>query len=142
MTNDHPPFLGVLVIIVMKILDQYFAGAVENYHRVRLKYLPKLHSYKPKTTLIKSMIAVIEVNRNIPTGTEVRHRWEYSKAQAKWLWKKRNAPKVYTYREEIRDEILENMMNNKIILVDWSEYLGQQPKNIYPAPRPTENPPS
>ena len=43
-----------------------------------------------------------------------------------------NAPKVYTYREEIRDEILENMMNNKIIFVDWSEYLVnyQQPQVI------------
>ena len=32
-----------------------------------------------------------------------------------------NAPKVYTYREEIRDEILENMMNNKILFDNGQE---------------------
>ena len=46
-------------------------GSIENYHSVRLKYLPKQIAFSPETTAIKSMIAIIETNRNIPPTTSL-----------------------------------------------------------------------
>ena len=115
-------------------------GALENYHNVRLKYLPKRIHFGRATTVIRSMLATIETNRNVITDKPDKPKMyaRYSKASAQWVLKKKSAKKDYSYRHEVVENIMNNVRIGRNEEVDMSEYIPSDlPKNIAPVPRPS-----
>ena len=116
-------------------------GSLENYHSVRLKYLPKRIGFTRATTAIKSMIAIIEVNSNIQCSDAKERKLyaAYSKAQAGWVLKKVHETKDYTYRSRIMASIQNSVSANEPIEIDMTEYIPQEmPKNMAPVPKPSK----
>ena len=54
-------------------------GALEVYHNVRLKLLPKRTSYSLNRMIVGSMVIAIEINRNLTSNK--KEFWSYSKSQ-------------------------------------------------------------
>ena len=118
-------------------------GSIENYHNVRLKYLPKRIAFSRETTAIRSMIAIIETNCNITQNTsslqEPKMYVRYSKASAKWILRKRSKEKDYTYRGEILSKIEAHFSNGTLEFADMTEYVPKNtPKNIATIPKPSK----
>ena len=117
-------------------------GSLENYHCVRLKYLPKRIGFTRATTAIKSMIAIIEVNANIGTSDENGRNLyaAYSKAQANWVLKKVHSKKDFSYRFSIVRAIQDIVTAQKPLVIDMSEYIPLDlPKNMAPIPKPDKD---
>ena len=113
--------------------------SLENYHNVRLKYLPKRISYTRASTAIKSMVAIIEVNENAAIAPGERKMYAvYSKAKAGWVLKKTHVKKDYGYRKNIMANILNRIVIQKPLSIDMTEYIPDNlPKNIAPVPKPS-----
>jgi len=117
----------------------HHTGSLENYHNVRLKYLPKRISYTRASTAIKSMVAIIEVNENAAIAPGERKMYAvYSKAKAGWVLKKTHVKKDYGYRKNIMANILNRIVIQKPLSIDMTEYIPDNlPKNIAPVPKPS-----
>ena len=116
-------------------------GSLENYHSVRLKYLPKRIHFTRETTVIRSMLVVIETNSNItehdPQNPKMYSKW--SRQSATWVMKKGYDSKDYTYRHTILNQIKANVSLGIKLDVDMSEYIPRNiPKNIAPTPKPSK----
>jgi hypothetical protein len=117
----------------------HHTGSLENYHNVRLKYLPKRISFNRATTAIKSMIAIIEVNTNIPESSAKERKMyaAYSKAQAGWGLKKTHTEKDYSYRTELMNNILKRIIAQEPLSLDMTEYVpAVLPQNLAQIPKP------
>ena len=68
----------------------FITGSPENYHSVRLKYSPKRIHFTRETTAIRSMLTVIEVNRNIRKEQSTKMYGRWSKHNAEWVLPHRN----------------------------------------------------
>ena len=85
-------------------------GALEVYHNVRLKLLPKRTSYTLLRMIIGSMLTAIEVNSNL-VGTKSKNYWKYSRSQKQYVVKKRLLKKNFGFRTEILAETMFNLEN-------------------------------
>ena len=126
---------------MMHCSDFLHTGSLENYHNVRLKYLPKRIAFSRETTVIRSMIAIIETNRNVSCKTdsaeEPKMYVRYSKATAKWILRKESQKKDYSYRHEILAKIEQNVLSGTLEKADMTEYVPENiPRNIATVPRP------
>lgn len=129
---------------MMNCSDFLHTGSLENYHSVRLKYLPKRIAFGRETTVIRSMLTIIETNKNVllnlnqnESDSPVKMYASYSKASAKWVLKKRYQKKDYSYRSELLDTVKGSIISGRPELVDMSEYIPKDlPKNMAPVPRP------
>ena len=125
---------------MMHCCEFLHTGSLENYHNVRLKYLPKRVAFTRETTVIRSMIAIIETNRNVKSTTSFekpKMYARYSKKSAKWVLRKGYKEKDYTYRDEILASIVSNIRSGENLDVNMSEYIPELlPKNMAPIPKP------
>ena len=85
-------------------------GALEVYHNVQLKLLPKRSSYTLLQMIVGGMLTAIEVNSNLE-GTEGKKYWEYSRSQQQYVAKKRLLKKNFGFRTEILAETMFNLEN-------------------------------
>ena len=107
--------------------DFRHTGHLENYHNVRLKYLPKRQHYSYHTTVINSMITAIEVNHNSPEPSAVNTSKKivsYSKAAGQWVLKKACQKKDYTYRSTIMNTSQMSRTTTKLLLTCQATYVA------------------
>ena len=113
-------------------------GSLENYHNVRLKYLPKRIHFTRETTAIRSMLTVIEVNSNIRTEQSTKMYGRWSKHNAEWVLKRGFDTKDYSYRTEIMNEIKKNIVTGNVVRVDMTEYIPKNLPTIAQKPKPSK----
>ena len=122
-------------------------GALEVYHNIRLKLLPKRTSYSLYRMIVSSMVTAIEVNSNLVSSDSNRRAfWAYSKSQKKYVSKSRVIRKDYTYRKELLAKMLSYLRSGKQarniaeMLKDSNYVKRATPKNVTGLSRPTETP--
>ena len=113
-------------------------GALEVYHNVRLKYLPKRTSYSLVRMVVMSMLVGIEINTNLKTKKVTKIYKKYSKVRGQWIDKKVTKGKDYGFRKELIADMIDNFVSkDPLPTIDLSEYIKKTiPKNIAPVPRP------
>lgn len=122
-------------------------GALEVYHNVRLRMLPKRTSYSLKRMIVSSMVTAIEINRNLPTdNSKYKTWWQYSKSQKRYISKTRMVNKDYSYRREILTAMINYISEGKKprdiseMLKDENYVKREISKNITGLTRPVGKP--
>ncbi|XP_063684222.1 uncharacterized protein LOC134818537 [Bolinopsis microptera] len=109
-------------------------GALEVYHNVRLKLLPKRTSYSLNRMVVGSMVIAIEINKNLTSNR--KEFWSYSKSQKKYVSKSRVINKDYSYRKDILQGMWDYVGEGKeprsiATMLKESQYVKRTiPKNI------------
>lgn len=115
---------------------RYFihTGAIERYHSIRLKYLPKRIHFPLRTTIVRSMLAIIDHNTDVTNpNKKTKKSVEWSRAAKKYVLKTRSGGKTYRFRGEIMSAVSDSVSNNTPLLsIDWSEYITRDvPENMH-----------
>ncbi|XP_052767015.1 uncharacterized protein LOC128207876 [Mya arenaria] len=92
-------------------------GALESYHALLLKYMPKRIHYSLEGMIARTQLAALDHNHNVnraqatvKTGSrkgEKRFRTEFSKLSKSWIAKKMYEKKSYEYLEILMEKTLE-----------------------------------
>ena len=122
-------------------------GALEVYHNVRLKMLPKRIAYSLNRMIVSSMVTAIEINKNITTEkSKFKSLWQYSRSQKKYVSKTRLINKDYSYRREIIDAMVKYIADKKkprdiTMMLRKESYIKRAvPKNITGLSKPDDSP--
>ena len=88
--------------------------------------------------IIGGMLVAVEINLNLQPSKHRRYL-VWSKSQKKWVNKKRNLNKDYSFRQGILKSALDHLRSGKPPLtLDLGEYVKRAvPRNIVSVPRPT-----
>ncbi|XP_052788440.1 uncharacterized protein LOC128223186 [Mya arenaria] len=92
-------------------------GALESYHALLLKYMPKRIHYSLEGMIARTHLAALDHNHNVnraqatvKTGSrkgEKRFKTEFSKLSKSWIAKKMYEKKTYEYLENLKEKTLE-----------------------------------
>ena len=95
----------------MKHCNQFLhTGALESFHSSKLKYLPKMNSYKMDTHIVMTMFTALEHNYGLSVSTKSHPKAAYSRAQKKYVLKNCNVKDT----SELRKNILKSIKSNLV----------------------------
>ena len=113
-----PDFLALFKIVTdtrlsndMKHCNQFLhTGALESFHSSKLKYLPKMNSYKMNTHIVMTLFTALEHNYGLSVSTKSHPKAAYSRAQKKYVLKNCNVKDT----SELKKNILKSIKSNLV----------------------------
>jgi len=116
-------------------------GKLENFHSLKLQYLPKSSGFTMNTHIILTMLSAIQHNTFQDPGTLVNSYdlKQWSKASKQYHIKKRNVFDKITFKKEIMKEVECNLLNGQKGGVNYSYYIRKPlPKTFHGETAPTK----
>ena len=127
-----------------KLTEFHHTGALEVFHSLMLKYLPKRKNFTYSGMWARTKLASLDHNHNCSRAQAVvksgirkgqqRFKVEKPKADKSWVCKPITEPKFYKHLSGMLDDVVKAKQSG----VNRVEALPQRPKNIVKEPKPSK----
>ena len=108
-----------------KCKDFLHTGKLESFHSMKLQYLPKSTGFTMKTSIVLTMLAVMQNNeyqRQAPLAKKMQVA-HWSRASKKYVAKTRTIYDNVAFKKEIIAEMNDNISSNTRLPLDLSAYV-------------------
>ena len=103
-------------------------GKLESFHSMKLQYLPKSAGFEMETSVILTMLAVLQNNEYITQegNAKVYNLKAWSRASKAYVLKKRTIYDKVSFKKAILKEVEDNIASRTLLPLDLSSYIRNE----------------